>query len=153
MPAKKSKKNKSRKQTAGPEKRVLILKGEMEEYAKIMKTLGDRRMTVILPDSVEFLARIPGRFRKRCWMTPGDVVLVSRRSFQDDKLDILYKYNDEEKRKLHKKGEIPPFFLDKDSTEDIIDNFDFSNDQNEIDSDDGISSMIESKDDSIIDDI
>jgi hypothetical protein len=50
MPAKKSKKNKSRKQTAGPEKRVLILKGEMEEYAKQHKNIVYRMRTIGGPD-------------------------------------------------------------------------------------------------------
>ena len=128
MPIKKKKNNKKKK-TNITEKRALVLKDEMEEYGKIMKSLGDRRMIVILPDSTEFLAHIPGRFRKRCWINIGDVVLTSRRSFQDEKLDIIHKYTDDEKRILHKKGEIPPFFLDVEATEDVIDTFEFSNEQ------------------------
>ena len=77
---KKCKKGKNGKTAGEPaEKRLLVMKEDMEEYAKILKPLGDRRMTVVLPDSSESMAIIPGRFRKRCWMLVGDLVLVSRR--------------------------------------------------------------------------
>lgn len=97
------------------EKRQLILAGDMQEYAKVMRCLGDRRLTVILTDSSEMLAVIPGRFRKRVWIKPDDIVIVSRREFQNNKLDIIHKYNSDEIRKLHKIGDIPDFFLDTDA--------------------------------------
>ena len=83
MPKKssKSKKNSSKRNDESI-KRVLIYKEDMEEYAKIMKSLGDRRMSVILPDSTEMVANIPGKFRKRCWMSAGDIVLVSVEIFK-----------------------------------------------------------------------
>ncbi len=116
MPKKKGGKKKGKKSGVAAEKRQLTLRGEMQEYAKIMKTLGDRRMTVVLPDGSEILALIPGRFRKRCWMNDGDVVLVSRREFQDAKVDIVHKYHSDELRNLFKQGEIPAFFLDATAT-------------------------------------
>jgi len=92
-------------------KRVIIYKDDMEEYAQITKMLGDRKITVMLPDKSEMLAVIPGRFRKRCWMKVGDILIVSRREFQATKLDVIHKGNDEETRKLAKDHEIPEFFL------------------------------------------
>lgn len=135
--SKKSKKNSSRRSSGITEKRVLTLKEDMEEYAKIMKALGDRKMNVILPDGTEMVAAIPGKFRKRCWMTVGDIVLVSRRDFQDSKLDILHKYNADEKQKLFKQKEIPSFFLTQEATcDDSVDEsgfmFDASEDQSEL---------------------
>jgi translation initiation factor 1A len=93
-------------------KRALIYKEELEEYAQVSKLLGDRRLMVTLPDKSETLAIIPGRFRKRCWMKVGDVVIVSRREFEVGKMDIIYKYNDDEIRKLIKDKEIPEYFTD-----------------------------------------
>ena len=49
---------------------------------------------------------------KRCWMKAGDVLLVSRRDYQMSKVDVIYKYTDEETRALTKTHEIPEFFLD-----------------------------------------
>lgn len=113
MPAKKGGKKKGKKNsTVVAEKRQLLYKNDYEEYAKITKSLGDRKMTVILPDTSEMLAVIPGRFRKRCWMNIGDVVLISRREFQVEKVDIIYKYNPDEIRTLNKEKEIPNFFVD-----------------------------------------
>ena len=97
--------------------RILTLKEDMEEYAKIMKTLGDRKMMVVLSDGSERLAIIPGRFRKRCWMTVGDVVLIGQREFQDNKVDILHKYNIDERAQLFKLKEIPDFFMIQEATQ------------------------------------
>ena len=82
----------------------------MEEYAKIIKNLGDRKMTLLLPDTTEILGVIPGRFRKRCWIMVGDVVLISKRQFQQEKVDIIYKYNQDEVKILGKENQIPISF-------------------------------------------
>lgn len=93
-------------------KRVLQIRKDMEEYGKIIKMLGDRRVTIMLPCTTQVIGIIPGRFRKRCWMKVGDIVLVSIRDFQKDKVDIIHKFNSNETRDLTKILEIPPFFLD-----------------------------------------
>lgn len=111
MPNKGGKKKGKRNTGQTPVKRTLVYKGDMEEYAQITKMLGDRKIMVMLPDKSEMLAVIPGRFRKRCWMKVGDILIISRREFQATKLDVIYKYNDEETRKLAKDHEIPDFFL------------------------------------------
>jgi len=112
MPNNKKKKPSSKKQLEDKVKRDIIYKGNMEEYCKIHKILGDRKLIILLPDKSEVNASIPGRFRKKCWFKIGDVVLASYREFQNDKLDIIYKYNEEEVKKLIKELEIPEYFLD-----------------------------------------
>lgn len=104
------KKGKRNKASSLAPKRALIYKEEMEEYAQVNKLSGDRRLIVTLPDKSESLAIIPGRFRKRCWIKVGDVVMVSRREFEVGKMDVIYKYNDDEIRKLIKDKEIPEYF-------------------------------------------
>ena len=116
MPKKGGKKNAKTKGT-DIEKRAVEYAGDMQEYAKILKSLGDRKVNLLLNDNTEIMGLIPGRFRKRVWMTTGDIVIISRREFQDTKVDILHKYNNDEVRILHKKGEIPDFFIDIDITE------------------------------------
>lgn len=108
MPKKGGKKNNS----SNTEKRALLYKDDMQEYAKMIKMLGDRRIMVMLPDKTEVMAIIPGKFRKRCWMKNGDTLIVSRRDFQESKWDVCYKYNEDEVRLLIKKDEIPSFFAD-----------------------------------------
>jgi len=112
--AKKKKRGKNSKNKRGnvQTKRAIQFKSEMQEYVLMTKMLGDRRIMVRLPDTSEKLAIIPGRFRKRCWMKAGDVLLASYREFQENKLDIVYKYTPDEARKLVGLAEIPSFFLD-----------------------------------------
>lgn len=107
----KKKRGKNNKNKWSAPKRSLVFKENMQEYVKMTKMLGDRRIMVLLPDNSERMAIIPGRFRKRCWMRTGDILLASFREFQDNKLDIIYKYTSEEARKLEGYDEIPSFFL------------------------------------------
>ncbi|GAG97173.1 unnamed protein product [marine sediment metagenome] len=44
--------------------------------------------------------------RKRVWIRVGDLILVQIRSFQQDKADVIYKYNDDEDRTLESYGEL-----------------------------------------------
>ena len=114
-------------------KRPLQFAEDMEEYAKIIKCLGDRRVIVILTDTTEIMGLIPGRFRKRVWMSVGDIVLISKREFEKEKVDIIHKYNQEEARKLHKNHEIPDFFLDTEAKQNEDDNIEFVADVEDID--------------------
>lgn len=109
MPQKKTKKSKN---SGDMTTRALVLKEDDQEYGKITKMLGDRKVTVTLIDGSEILGLIPGKFRKRVWFKTDDIVLVGRREFQDDRVDIIYKYHDYEARKLLKMSEVPPKFLD-----------------------------------------
>lgn len=106
------KKGGKKNNNSNTEKRALLYKDDMQEYAKMTKMLGDRRIMVMLPDKTEVMAIIPGKFRKRCWMKISDTLIVSRRDFQESKWDVCYKYNEDEVRLLIKKDEIPSFFAD-----------------------------------------
>jgi len=44
---------------------------------------------------------------KRVWVAPSDLVLVSTRAFQDQKVDIVHKFTDDEERILAQAAEIP----------------------------------------------
>lgn len=76
------------------------------EYAWITKMLGNGRVHVKNAEKIERLGIIRGSMRKREWMGVGDLVLVTLRGYQDDKVDIVFKYNDLEVRMLRKWGEI-----------------------------------------------
>lgn len=151
MPKKKGKKNAKTKGT-DIEKRSLEYAGDMQEYAKIIKSLGDRKVNLLLTDNTEIMGLIPGRFRKRVWMLSGDIVIIARREFQDGKVDILHKYNNEEVRLLHKKGEIPDFFIDTQSTEqEENDDWAFDDDAESVASERKLPSDIEEDDDNEVD--
>ena len=109
---KKSSKNASNTSSEITSKRALIFKVDMEEYGKVTKVLGNKRLMITLPDGTEIMGIIPGRFRKNCWIGLGDVVLVSRRDFQESKVDVVHKYEKDEPHRLLTVGEIPLFFVD-----------------------------------------
>ena len=47
------------------------------------------------------------RTGKKVWVSAGDIVLVGLREYQDDKVDIIHKYNADEARNLKQYGELP----------------------------------------------
>lgn len=75
-----------------------------------MRLLGDRKIQIKLPDGSEMMAVIPGKFRKKIWIAIDDVILISRREYQIDKVDVVHKYNDKEIRHLIQYQEIPSSF-------------------------------------------
>jgi translation initiation factor 1A len=86
------------------EKRELYFKEAGEEYAKVLKMLGDGRVEAQCYDGIKRLCRI----RKRSeWISTGDIILVGLRDYQDSKADILMKYTPEEVRKLISYNQIP----------------------------------------------
>ena len=93
-------------------KNTLILKEEGEEYVKVAQMLGGGRMYVTFPDGSQCIGIIPGRMRKkRFWISVGDIVLVSIRDYQEDRCDVIHRYNQEQVRILKKQGDIS-FSLD-----------------------------------------
>lgn len=110
MPKKSSKKNKG--STKEPKIRELEFKEDLQEYGKIVSLLGDRRMTVKMSDNTEIMGHVRDALRrKRVFIRIDDVVLVSRREFQEGKVDIIHKYIDTEVKNLVNYGEIPEWFL------------------------------------------
>lgn len=69
--------------------------------------LGNGRAECFCYDGITRLGHIRGKMRKKVWVTAGDIVLVGKRDFQDDKVDIIHKYNGDEARKLKVYGELP----------------------------------------------
>ena len=44
---------------------------------------------------------------RQVWINQGDIILIGLRDFQDDKADVIMKYNSEEARSLKAYGELP----------------------------------------------
>jgi initiation factor 1A len=115
MPGKK--KGKSKKKASSSIKRALEVKADGQEYAKVTKMLGNCRVSAVFPDGKITLVHIPGKFRNRCRITVGDVIIVCIRSFEVGKTDMAYKYTLDELRTLRSMDEIPPFFMERDALE------------------------------------
>ena len=78
----------------------LILIEEDQNYGKITQNLGSCRFQLIDPSNKEYLGIVRGNMRKKIWIKVDDIVIFSYRSFQDEKVDIIHKYKDNEIPKL-----------------------------------------------------
>lgn len=70
-----------------------------EEYAIVTKLLGNCRVTLITNSGKECMGIIRGslrKFSKRVLIEKGDIVVVSIRDYQDNKVDIVHKFNREQ---------------------------------------------------------
>lgn len=111
MPKKSKSKKFKKPQNVGA--RELILKSEGQEYAQVTKMLGGCRVEAKCFDGKTRIAHIRGTMTRKIkvWILVDDVILVGLRDFQDDKADVIAKYNLDEVRNLKKLGEIPDIEL------------------------------------------
>jgi translation initiation factor 1A len=82
---------------------------EHEVYAYVIKLLGNCRVLVLCDNGTEAVGVIRGsmrRFNKRVLIETGDIIAVSMREYQLDKVDIVHKYNAEQCKLLINNKEI-----------------------------------------------
>jgi len=86
-----------------------VINKDYEVFAFVMKVLGNCRVLVLCDNGTEAIGVIRGsmrRFNKRVLIENGDIVAVSMRDFQDNKVDIVHKYNAEQCKVLISNNEI-----------------------------------------------
>ena len=90
-----------------------------QDYGICTKSLGDRRFDIYFTTGETRLGSLRGGIKKnkKSWVSRGSVVLISFRSFEDGKVDILYVYSDDEIKYLYKSGE-----MSKDWRNAVLDN-------------------------------
>jgi len=110
MPKNKGKGGKNRRRGKNEnetEKRELVFKEEGQEYAQVLKMLGNGRLDALCFDGVKRLCHIRGKLRKKVWINTGDIILLGLRDYQDAKADVILKYTADEARNLKAYGELP----------------------------------------------
>ena len=103
-------KNFKKQKKGGSRERELLFREDDQEYARIIKLLGDGRFECQIFNSnkeTNVIGKICGSMRKRVWVNIGDVVLVSKRSFDSSSCDIIHKYTPDEASNLRSFEEIP----------------------------------------------
>ncbi|CAI9292097.1 unnamed protein product [Lactuca saligna] len=101
MPKNKGKGGKNRKRgknEADDEKRELVFKEDGQEYAQVLRMLGNGRCESMCIDGTKRLSHIRGKMHKKVWIAAGDIILVGLRDYQDDKADVILKYMPDEAR-------------------------------------------------------
>ena len=87
--------------------RDLTLKEEDQEYAQVLRMLGNGRLEAYCFDGQRRLCHIRGKMRRKVWVNSGDIILIAKREFEDDKADVIQKYTSDEARRLKAQGELP----------------------------------------------
>lgn len=91
-----------------------------QDYGLITKALGDAKFECITPDGDVKFASVPGSFRKRVWIRVDDVVLVSIRQFEPNKVDIIHKYSPDHIKQLMNEGKLKMMEDKKDPDEEEL---------------------------------
>ena len=106
--------------------RELVFKEDGQEYGRVIKMLGNNRITVLCFDGKERLGIICGKMRKRVFINQDEIILVGLRDYQDVKCDVIHKYTTDEARTLQSYGEIPKEQkIEPDNTLDTTEDFPF----------------------------
>ena len=77
-------------------------KGEI--MGVIMQRLGGNRMEIKTTDGKTRNCRVPGRFKRKFWLRPGDMVIITPWEFDDTKGDVIYQYSKAAASQLKKRG-------------------------------------------------
>lgn len=110
MPKNKGKGGKNRRRGKNEndrEKRELVFKEDGQEYAQVLKMLGNGRLDAMCFDGTKRLCHIRGKLRKKVWINQSDIILIGLRDYQDAKADVIMKYSADEARNLKLYGELP----------------------------------------------
>lgn len=81
-----------------------IIDDQGQCYARAEKMLGAGRLMVLCTDGISRIGKIRGKMRRSEWIALGDIVMVSTRDFQDDKVDILCRLTPLETQKIKRLG-------------------------------------------------
>jgi translation initiation factor 1A len=134
---KKHKRSKNITQPCNLTRNFTLADPESEKYGYVISAMGDCRMKCYCEDKIERVGIIRGNMRKRIFISIGDIVIMSMRSFQDNKADITKVYNSDEVINLTQYGEINNIcnyknMNNKEHESDICDDFlmDYENDEN-----------------------
>jgi initiation factor 1A len=103
-----------------------VLDEEYEEYAYVIKILGNCRVIVISNSGNKNIGIIRGslrKFNKRILIEKSDIVVISKREYQSGKVDIVHKFNSEQCNYLIKENKLNSLLINlynnKNSYEDI----------------------------------
>ena len=75
-----------------------------EVIGVISQRYGGNRMEVLGTDGKKRNCRVPGRYKRELWLRPRDIVLIMPWPDDNEKGDIIFKYNPSAVGQLRKKG-------------------------------------------------
>lgn len=91
-------------QTPGEYKLRTPNKEEGEYFALVTVMPGTEYIKVMCEDGVERAARIPGKLRNRVFIKENDVVIVKKREYEENKVDVMWRFLPLQVQKLRERG-------------------------------------------------
>ena len=78
-----------------------------EMFAIAERLMGGSRINMICEDGQARLARIPGKMKRRARVRAGDLCIIRPWDIQNEKADIIYRYNRTQAITLSKRRLLP----------------------------------------------
>ncbi|MFC7203841.1 translation initiation factor eIF-1A [Haloferax namakaokahaiae] len=75
-----------------------------EVFAVVSELSGFGGVRLECSDGKDRVGRIPGTMRRRSWVTEGDLVLADPWSWEDNRADVTWRYDDASALHLRTKG-------------------------------------------------
>ncbi|MBI5803881.1 translation initiation factor eIF-1A [Candidatus Pacearchaeota archaeon] len=70
----------------------------------VLQRLGGNRMSIKTTDNKTRNCRVPGRFSRKFWLRPGNIVIIEPWPDDDNKGEIVYQYSKNEAMQLKRQG-------------------------------------------------
>ena len=83
--------------------RIKLPRGR-EVLGIIEQRVGAARVQIKCIDGKTRNCRVPGRLKRKLWLREGDIVIIEPWEFDDEKGDVLFKYNPSQIEWLKRKG-------------------------------------------------
>ncbi|MCX8184856.1 MAG: translation initiation factor eIF-1A [Sulfolobales archaeon] len=91
---------------------IPVPEGKTQVICVVSQLVGANYVKVVCTDEQSRVARIPGKLRKKIWISPLDVVLVELWAEVSDRGDVVYKYSRDERKKLIEHGYLDPKLIE-----------------------------------------
>ena len=82
-------------------------KQDNELFAIADQLMGGSRINVICEDGKSRMARIPGKMKRKARVRTGDLLIIKPWDIQNEKADIIYRYNRTQSNTLSRRKLLP----------------------------------------------
>ena len=102
--------NKKKSRGKKREKVEILYPDEGQEFGYVKDMLGNGRVKIMCEDGITRIGRIRGsmrQYKNKVIIKAMDLILISKRDYEDDKVDIIHKYSPEDSSLLYTENELP----------------------------------------------
>lgn len=113
--------------------KIILKDSEDQDYGKVEKLLGNCRVDLLCNDKINRIGIIRGNMKKKQWVNLHNIVLYSKREYEDNKVDIIHVYSNDSVKNLKNKMNLSFSTTEQEDEDDICfsnnseDEFDLEN--------------------------